>query len=66
MLLRQVVGEREELKRELERKDTEIREAKEDRDATATHTHDVLMTLIDVHLTGFPAKRSGPPQHIKA
>ncbi|GAB1740576.1 hypothetical protein NU219Hw_g5672t1 [Hortaea werneckii] len=48
MLLRQVVGEREELKRELERKDTEIREAKEDRDATATHTHDVLMTLIDV------------------
>ncbi|KAI7189945.1 hypothetical protein KC352_g21824, partial [Hortaea werneckii] len=48
MLLRQVVREREELKRELEHKDTEIREAKDDRDATATHTQDVLATLIDV------------------
>ncbi|KAI6869602.1 hypothetical protein KC338_g2495 [Hortaea werneckii] len=48
MLLRQVVREREELKRELKHKDTEIREAKEDRDAAATHTEDVLATLIDV------------------
>ncbi|KAI6805992.1 hypothetical protein KC332_g18116 [Hortaea werneckii] len=48
MLLRHVVREREELKQALEHKDLEIREAKEDRDATASHTQDVLATLIDV------------------
>ncbi|KAI7319637.1 hypothetical protein KC315_g9666 [Hortaea werneckii] len=41
-------GQKRGLERQLERKDTEIREAKEDRDGTATHTYDVLTTLIDV------------------